>query len=344
MATISSDKLSLLQNQHEQKVHKLKETLKKLNDLNSEIINAGVSDFGKTSNESPILQVEKVGTILSGVITNCVDVVGENMFHSKINGVDVDEITQRLEDTIEVISAMKKEKQKQREAMVRTKNEYLGSTLRVTNELLAAIAKNKQEVEDLQKLVSKYRLESKEAKQELRAMEYGSNVEELIAREKEYENIKEENKLLRKNLSELIEEFNVAENILSGEDDDSRKECRGDSDEVMRPRTSLLTRIKQLKHECAFVAEKNQALKHDLSELKKVVVIAKRVSTNVYDSKQMNSFVFQGLTDHQKELVGTIMNLKREHFQLSKTFEHILAKKKLGTGSSHQKSSVPSNE
>jgi len=337
----------------EENALRLRKSLKRM----SKLIAEELKDEAQTNPEKDELDV-KLETVLSGM-TNMLNIsdLGKGS-SSKHYGISADEITTQIEDAFDAILKLRKERDEYLRLVERTKTEYLESTLRVTNDLLSSITKHREETLELQKEIKKYKNMSKATvegfgidtfldhdrnkdktetlrqnyeniKNENEALreriDHDRNKDQTETQKQNYENMKNENEALRESMRELKDNLDKGEEMLS--DINIQQESRED-DAEKGPATLLLTKIKKLKEDLESAKELNEDLNSDIDEMKKVIVVVRRVSVGVYDSKQMHSFMFQGLSASQKELVETIMNLKREHHQLATTFDKIIKKKK----------------
>lgn len=305
---------------------RLKKSLKRM----SKLIAEELQDGAQANPEKDELD-GKVESVLSGM-TNMLNIsdLGKGS-SSEHYGISADVITTHVDDAFDAILKLRKERDEHLRLVERTKTEYLESTLRVTNDLLSAITKHREETLELQKEIKKYKNMSKATVEGFGIDSFLDHDRNMRNKDKtetlrqNYENIKNENEALRESMRELKDNLDKGEDMLS--DVNIQQESRED-DEEKGPATLILAKINKLKEDLESAQKLNERLNSDRDEMKKVIVLVKRVSVGVYDSKQMHSFIFQGLSVHQKELVETIMNLKREHHQLATTFDKIIKKKK----------------
>eukprot|EP00588_Corethron_pennatum_P013477 CAMPEP_0194276124 /NCGR_PEP_ID=MMETSP0169-20130528/8788_1 /TAXON_ID=218684 /ORGANISM="Corethron pennatum, Strain L29A3" /LENGTH=1165 /DNA_ID=CAMNT_0039019759 /DNA_START=336 /DNA_END=3833 /DNA_ORIENTATION=- len=128
-----------------------------------------------------------------------------------------------------------------------------------------------------------------------------------------YEDVNGKNIKLNQELNEFNKGLYIVHKMLSTNTNGETFNSNQEVNDSLKP---VIVLIKNLKQDLEDANQQNITLDRDLICLKKVMVIVRRVSTNAYNSKQMNSFVFHGLSADQRDLVRTIMNLKRKSCEL----------------------------
>jgi len=131
----------------------------------------------------------------------------------------------------------------------------------------------------------------------------------------EHEDIKNENENLSQNLTEFNRGLLIVHEMLSTPNKNG-EELNDEDVEINRSQSSVMTLIKKLKQDLEDAKHQNVVLDKDLESLNNNMAILWRDLSDVCDSKNPNSLMFDGLTLDQRNLVKTILNLKVENFKL----------------------------